>query len=87
MFSWFVHYYYKLVLTTPTFTPRPQIHTIGLDPAGPLYQDDIRRGLNSDSGSFVDVIHTDGWLMGTMNRLGHVDFYPNRGNEQAGCEG
>jgi hypothetical protein len=34
---------------------------------------------------FVDAIHTDVNFIGTRNRIGHVDFYPNDGGLQPGC--
>lgn len=35
---------------------------------------------------FVDVIHTDGGILGELTDRGHVDFYPNRGlPTQPGC--
>lgn len=36
---------------------------------------------------FVDAIHTDVNFIGTRNRVAHVDFYPNDGNQvQAGAD-
>ncbi|CRK94862.1 CLUMA_CG008354, isoform A, partial [Clunio marinus] len=34
---------------------------------------------------FVDAIHSDVNFIGTRNRVGHVDFYPNDGQLQPGC--
>ena len=58
--------------------------------------------LNKDDAKLVDVIHTDGlswgWdkvlgkaitlgmHFGTMVPMGHVDFYPNQGRMQPGCD-
>lgn len=36
---------------------------------------------------FVDVIHTNGGQKGTFDPCGHVDFYPNGGKTQPGCDG
>ena len=63
---------------------------IGLDPAGPQYEDfDIMAGVNPTSATFVDIIHTDGesliYPYGQMRPLGHMDFYPNGGDTQPGC--
>jgi len=76
----------------------------GLDPAGPRFVDgpissaipelhDNR--LNTESASFVDVIHTDGsltpavvWFVpraGDLHQMGHADYYPQGGSEQPGC--
>ncbi|KAL4716571.1 hypothetical protein ACJJTC_010235 [Scirpophaga incertulas] len=58
---------------------------IGLDPAGPLWRTNPNK-LSSDNGRFVEVIHTDGGILGIYNPSGHIDFYPNGGNSmQPGC--
>jgi len=62
----------------------------GLDPAGPWFAkyDEAAR-LSPDDAKFVDVIHTDGTgfaaYYGMLQPCGHVDFYPNGGNNQPGC--
>lgn len=59
----------------------------GLDPALPLFSpgSDTERLSSSDAG-FVDVIHTDGGILGYPWPLGHADFYPNGGIPlQPGC--
>ncbi|PSN39632.1 hypothetical protein C0J52_13799 [Blattella germanica] len=64
----------------------------GLDPAEPYFQgmpSFVR--LDPSDAKFVDVIHTDGksiFLLGYGMRqpCGHVDFYPNNGKEQPGCD-
>jgi hypothetical protein len=36
---------------------------------------------------FVDVIHTDGGVLGFPSRVGHADFFPNGGKSlQPGCD-
>ncbi|XP_031635102.1 lipase member H-like [Contarinia nasturtii] len=58
----------------------------GLDPAFPLHMfinKSTRLGV--DSADFVDVIHTDGGILGYPWPLGHADFFPNRGVLQPGC--
>ncbi|XP_017479648.1 PREDICTED: pancreatic triacylglycerol lipase-like [Rhagoletis zephyria] len=64
----------------------------GLDPAGPLFADteSIVR-LDRSDADFVDAIHTDAnpFLkggLGIFQRVGHVDFYPNGGSENPGCD-
>jgi len=69
----------------------------GLDPAEPYFQwlhSSIR--LDPSDAEFVDVIHTNGESIfnilvggsgfGLMQRCGHVDFYPNGGLRQPGCD-
>nr|XP_045619456.1 pancreatic lipase-related protein 2-like isoform X2 [Procambarus clarkii]XP_045619457.1 pancreatic lipase-related protein 2-like isoform X2 [Procambarus clarkii] len=67
----------------------------GLDPAGPYFTNtppEVR--LDPTDADFVDVIHTDvpveAWQlakMGHPDAIGHIDFYPNGGSDQAGCKG
>ncbi|KAI8793125.1 inactive pancreatic lipase-related protein 1 [Biomphalaria glabrata] len=63
----------------------------GLDPAGPLFENtDTRVCLDSSDAMFVDVIHTNGKPLillgfGTLQPLGHFDFYPNLGRAMPGC--
>ncbi|XP_053627245.1 pancreatic triacylglycerol lipase isoform X2 [Cherax quadricarinatus] len=67
----------------------------GLDPAGPYFTNtapEVR--LDPSDADFVDVIHTDIptelWQLGKMGHpgaIGHMDFYPNGGSDQAGCLG
>uniref|UniRef100_A0A1B0FEN7 Lipase domain-containing protein n=1 Tax=Glossina morsitans morsitans TaxID=37546 RepID=A0A1B0FEN7_GLOMM len=63
----------------------------GLDPAAPLFAEThgvVR--LDRSDAHFVDIIHTDGNLLGGLGlyqRLGHVDFYPNGGMDNPGCDG
>ncbi|KAG8544660.1 hypothetical protein GDO81_022104, partial [Engystomops pustulosus] len=65
----------------------------GLDPAEPYFQGtptEVR--LDPSDASFVDVIHTDAAPMipniglGMMQVAGHIDFYPNGGEEMPGCK-
>lgn len=66
--------------------------SVGLDPADPYFQGtDVRVRLDPSDAAFVDVIHTDGSNIlqlgfGTMQQMGHVDFYPNGGVHQPGCD-
>ncbi|NWH60701.1 LIPH Lipase, partial [Geococcyx californianus] len=58
----------------------------GLDPAGPLYRGTPpSERLDPTDAQFVDVIHSDTDGLGYRDTLGHVDFYPNGGDDQPGC--
>ncbi|XP_030387854.1 phospholipase A1 VesT1.02 [Scaptodrosophila lebanonensis] len=58
-----------------------------LDPALPMFEgESSHRCLNPGVARFVDVIHTDGGILGNPTAMGHVDFYPNGGRPlQPGC--
>ncbi|XP_076040571.1 pancreatic triacylglycerol lipase-like [Oratosquilla oratoria] len=66
-----------------------------LDPAGPYFQatDPVVR-LDPSDAELVDVIHTDETSialgfpvsLGLPEAIGHVDFYPNGGIMQVGCD-
>lgn len=65
----------------------------GMDPAEPYFVDmDNSKRLDKTDAQFVDVIHTDGEKFnglqgyGAFYPMGHVDFYPNGGVDQPGCE-
>ncbi|KAI5755192.1 hypothetical protein M8J77_014860 [Diaphorina citri] len=59
----------------------------GLDPAFPLYGFTGGEGhLSKEDADFVDVIHTDGGILGFPVPIGHADFFPNGGFPvQPGC--
>ncbi|CAF3256548.1 unnamed protein product [Rotaria socialis] len=63
----------------------------GLDPAGPYFEKTGPKvRLDSTDALFVDVIHTDGSHnlllgLGSLERMGHVDFFPNGGLNQPSC--
>lgn len=64
-----------------------RIHAvIALDPAGPLFSfdDEITRVAPQDA-DYVEVIHTNGGLLGFDLPIGQADFYPNGGRTQPGC--
>lgn len=62
----------------------------GLDPAGwgftkPFIISSKDR-LDKTDAKWVQCIHTDSSILGTIVKLGHQDFYPNSGNSpQPGC--
>ncbi|XP_071057677.1 pancreatic triacylglycerol lipase-like isoform X2 [Onthophagus taurus] len=64
----------------------------GLDPAEPYFQGmPAHVRLDPSDAEFVDVIHTDGKGIfflgyGMSQPCGHLDFYPNNGKEQPGCD-
>jgi len=66
----------------------------GLDPAEPYFQNtETVVRLDPSDALFVDVIHTDGAAFystshgfGMSQACGHVDYYPNGGHKQPGCE-
>ncbi|KAK0071338.1 hypothetical protein PV326_001357 [Microctonus aethiopoides] len=55
----------------------------GLDPAGPLFETphlkDPEDRLDETDAVFVDIIHTCGGILGFVQPIGHIDFYPNNG--------
>ncbi|XP_008212974.2 pancreatic triacylglycerol lipase-like [Nasonia vitripennis] len=63
----------------------------GLDPAQPCFKNsDKSLKLDNDDAPFVDVIHTNGRVLSKLGLglpypVGHVDFYPNGGKLQPGC--
>ncbi|CAG0895852.1 unnamed protein product, partial [Darwinula stevensoni] len=68
----------------------------GLDPSGYYFEfTDPRVRLDPEDALFVDAIHTDGVHasgamrlvagFGTLQPMGHVDFYPNSGARMPGC--
>ncbi|XP_051156085.1 inactive pancreatic lipase-related protein 1-like isoform X2 [Leptopilina boulardi] len=60
----------------------------GLDPALPgfhIFATEKER-LDPSDANFVDVIHSCGGVLGFLQPLGHIDFYPNAGTAvQPGC--
>lgn len=67
----------------------------GLDPAGPYFTGTPNVvHLDPSDADFVDAIHTDAEKLlsnkingfGTSDPQGHIDFWPNGGVEQPGCD-
>lgn len=64
----------------------------GLDPAGPYFQstpNEVR--LEKSDADYVDAMHTDAEKLinlgyGINQQSGHIDFWPNDGVEQPGCD-
>lgn len=42
--------------------------------------------ISSDDASYVQIIHTSAGSYGIKESRGHVDFFPNSGANQAGCD-
>ncbi|KAM7286773.1 pancreatic triacylglycerol lipase-like [Ixodes scapularis] len=63
----------------------------GLDPAAPLFEGyEASARLDPSDALLVDVIHSNGdsFLrggLGAFEPLGHIDYYPNGGKAQLGC--
>ncbi|XP_017863073.1 PREDICTED: lipoprotein lipase [Drosophila arizonae] len=62
----------------------PLPHITALDPPDAI--DALEHKLSTQDAVHVEVIHTNGQGLGTMARLGDVDYYPNGGQQQPGCK-
>ncbi|XP_046993990.1 lipase member H-like [Schistocerca americana] len=59
----------------------------GMDPAAPLFgSESAADRLDASDAGFVQVIHTNGGLLGWYDAMGTADFYPNGGKFQPGCD-
>lgn len=62
---------------------RSKIYWItGLDPAGPLFEVPLQNKMNrlsDQDATFVEILHTDGGVLGFLTPLGTSDFFPNGG--------
>ncbi|XP_055633799.1 lipase member H-like [Toxorhynchites rutilus septentrionalis] len=69
------------------YIPRGKVSTIvGLDPAFPLfYLDRPNNRVATGDATYVEIIHTNGGILGFRDPLGSADFYPNGGITQPGC--
>ncbi|KAG5347828.1 LIPP lipase, partial [Acromyrmex charruanus] len=61
-------------------------YVVGLDPALPGFRS-LGSGsrISKDDASYVEIIHTNGGLLGYLAAIGDIDFYPNGGQKQVGC--
>ncbi|KAJ8951111.1 hypothetical protein NQ318_021555 [Aromia moschata] len=61
-------------------------HIVGMDPAFPLFSySNTDNRLDTTDARFVEVIHTNGGLLGFSASIGHMDYFPNGGSRQPGC--
>ncbi|XP_055598334.1 pancreatic triacylglycerol lipase-like [Uranotaenia lowii] len=58
---------------------------IGLDPALPFFSGDMIDRIKDTDAEYVEIIHTNGGVLGFMEPIGDADFYPNWGRIQPGC--
>jgi len=59
---------------------------LALDPAGPLFSlNDPSGRVAPTDGAYVEVIVTNGGVLGFMDPIGQVNIYPNFGRAQPGC--
>uniref|UniRef100_A0ABD2WZP2 phospholipase A1 n=1 Tax=Trichogramma kaykai TaxID=54128 RepID=A0ABD2WZP2_9HYME len=68
------------------YTKNTVNYIVGLDPALPLFHF-AKTGsrLSKTDANIVEVIHTNGGLLGYLSAIGTIDFYPNGGSIQPGC--
>nr|XP_012153681.1 PREDICTED: phospholipase A1-like [Megachile rotundata] len=60
-------------------------YIVGLDPAGPGFRGKGKgTRLSKDDANYVQAIHTT-FIFGTVDTIGHADFYVNGGLDQVGC--
>ncbi|XP_050677746.1 pancreatic lipase-related protein 3-like [Leptidea sinapis] len=58
----------------------------GLDPAGPCFSNvTLDNRLDKTDAEYVDIIHTNGGILGMKDPVGHKDFFPNNGMSQPDC--
>ncbi|XP_011878188.1 PREDICTED: pancreatic triacylglycerol lipase-like [Vollenhovia emeryi] len=61
-------------------------YVVGLDPALPGFSlAGPGSRISSGDAKYVEIIHTNGGLLGFLAAIGDVDFYPNGGQRQLGC--
>lgn len=63
-----------------------KIKFTGLDPAAPLFEEQVpEESLDPSDAVVVDVIHTGLESFGIRRAVGSIDFYPNGGFTQPEC--
>ncbi|KAI4504108.1 hypothetical protein M0802_000579 [Mischocyttarus mexicanus] len=61
-------------------------YVVGLDPALPGFTlANSGSRISQSDANYVEVIHTNGGLLGYLRPIGDADFFPNGGKKQAGC--
>lgn len=62
-------------------------HITALDPTGVLFSETTPNTdkLTPDDANFVKVVHTNRGELEFFSPCGHVDYYPNGGQTQPGC--
>ncbi|XP_053679847.1 pancreatic lipase-related protein 2-like [Anopheles nili] len=58
---------------------------VGLDPALPFFAGNAPDRIMASDAEYVEIIHTNGGVLGFMDPIGDADFYPNFGRIQPGC--
>lgn len=56
---------------------------------GPGFEDVHVEGFNGitrTDGAYVQIIHTNGGVLGMKHRVGQIDFFPNGGSKHPGCD-
>ena len=61
---------------------------IGLDPAGPIFNDNFIDGrLSKGDARFVQTLHVDAGELGIKEAISHQNIFINGGKNQPGCRG
>ena len=59
----------------------------GLDPAGPRFMlSNQGQRIDKNDAELVDIIYTDAGKLSLGSSVGHMNFFPNSGSNQPGCE-
>ncbi|XP_018398479.1 PREDICTED: pancreatic triacylglycerol lipase-like [Cyphomyrmex costatus] len=61
-------------------------YVVGLDPALPGFRvEGPGLRISNEDANYVEIIHTNGGVLGFLEPIGNIDFYPNGGQKQVGC--